>query len=813
VQKKIPENIRKSLGESFPVRFSFECLCILLAIACGWDTKLSAQGVTPEMVDRSIKAAVNFLRREQNENGSWAGYPHYESAQTSLCVLALLNCGLTPQDPTVDRGLKFISGISPNKTYETSLQTMAYCAANPVKYAALIRRNVEWLEAAQIKSGETTGGWSYDKSPGRSDTSNAQFAVLALWEAQRALQPIPLATMKAARDYWTSSQALPATKRELNVKTMGGWSYPGINSGEPITGSMTCAGIASMVMTEDALDSSDVRIIDGKLQCCGDEIDLTPAEIGLKWLDANASITSNPNGGYLFYYLYALERVGRLTGQRFFNNHDWYREGCEAILQRQVPANGYFSNGGGENDRTTDTALALLFLSKGKRQIVMSRVELNGDAKKDSFHRRSLQHLTGHIEQAWKRDLAWQSLTLENATVEQLLDSPILFMSGSSAFQLPDKQKKLLKDYIEQGGFVFAEAANGNGCDGKDFEISFRALMEELFQRPLVKLPISHPIWFAEASVDIDKMPSDFWLYGMEACCRTSVVFSPISLSCRWELLRPYGFPSRLPENILGECQQSTLIGVNVATYATGRELKQKLDAVDVIKETATTFENPRGVTQVPRLAHNGGAEDTPRAVPHLMDLLVRELPSRVSNVSPLLLPSSQELSQHSVAYLSGRRSFQWTDAERIALREYFKNGGMVIGDAVCGNADFTKSVREEISAIVPEATWKTVEPNHSMMTDEYQGFDIRRVTINRPTAENGQAIQIQKYEGTPAIEMLVWNGHPIVVFSPYDLSCALESRQSSQCLGYPRDDAAKIAINMILYAIMHDREATSEPK
>jgi len=767
------------------------------------------------MVDKSIKVAVNFLRREQNDNGSWPGYSHYESAQTSLCVLALLNSGLTPDDPSVSRGLKYISGVTPNKTYETSLQTMAFCAANPVRYAPLIKRNIAWLADAQIKVGETQGGWSYDKAPGRADTSNTQFAVLALWEAQRALQRVPRNTMTAARDYWTNCQALPARKQELDFRTMGGWTYPGVNPGEPMTGSMTCAGIGSMVMTEDALDSSDVTVTKDSIRCCGVDNELTPTEIGLRWLDANASIINNPNGGYLFYYLYALERVGRLTGQRFFNQHDWYREGCQIILQRQIPASGHYANGGGENDRTTDTSLALLFLSKGKRQIVISRIELPGNlpgaANKDFFHRRSLQHLTGHIEQAWKIDLAWQSANLQTATVSQLLDSPILFMTGSDRFTLPDAQKKLLKDYIDQGGFVFAEATNGNGCDGKGFEESFRNLMEELFQKPLAKLPTSHPIWFAEASVDVDKLPPDFWLYGLEACCRTSVVFSPISLSCRWELLRPYGFPSQLPEKILQECQQATLIGINVATYATGRELKQKLDSVDMVAESVKTFDNPRGVLQLPRLAHSGGAEDTPRAVPHLMDLLIREVPSRVSNESPLLGPSSEILSQFSIAYLSGRRLFQWTDADRAALREYFKNGGMVIGDSVCGSPEFTKSLREELSLIVPEATWKVVDATHPILTDEFQGYDIRRVTINRPSTEVGQSVHIQKYEGTPSLELLIWEGNPIVLFSPYDLSCALESRQSSQCLGYPRNDAAKIAINMILYALIHDRELDSD--
>ena len=775
--------------------------------------QILGQDVTPEMVERSIKAAIGFLRREQNDNGSWSGYSHYESAQTSLCVLALLNCGLTPEDPAVDRGLKYISGVTPNKTYETALQTMAYCAANPVRYSPLIKRNVEWLAEAQIQTGDTAGGWAYDKAPGRADTSNAQFAVLALWEAQRALQRVPLTTMAAARDYWTTRQALPERKQELNFSLMGGWTYPGVTRNEVITGSMTCAGIASMVMTEDALDSSDVSINEGAIQCCGVDNDLTPTDIGMRWLDANASIAMNPNGGYLFYYLYALERVGRLTGQRYFNRHDWYREGCQVILQRQVPASGYFANGGGENDRNTDTAMALLFLSKGKRQIVMSRVRLSSNADTDGFHRRSLQHLTGHIEQAWKRDLAWQSITLDNATVAQLLDSPVLFLKGSERFELPDTQKKLLKDYIDQGGFIYAEAANGDGCDGKGFEDSFRGLMEELFQRPLTKLPVSHPIWFAEATVEIDKLPSDFWLYGLEACCRTSVVFSPVSLSCRWELLRPYGFPSKLPEKILKECQQATLIGINVATYATGRELKQKLESIDVIVESTKSFENPRGVLQLPRLLHSGGAEDTPRAISHLMDLLIREVPSRVSNDSPLLDPSSEQLNQFAIAYLSGRRQFQWNVEERAALREYFENGGMLIGDAVCGSSEFTKALREEIAAIVPEATWKAVDANHPILTDEFQGYDIRRVSINRPSTEAGQAIQVQKYEGAPVLELVTWEGHPILLFSPFDLSCALESRQSSQCLGYSRNDAAKIGINMILYALMHDREITSDDK
>jgi len=40
------------------------------------------------------------------------------------------------------------------------------------------------------------------------------------------------------------------------------------------------------------------------------------------------------------------------------------------------------------------------------------------------------------------------------------------------------------------------------------------------------------------------------------------------------------------------------------------------------------------------------------------------------------------------------------------------------------------------------------------------------------------------------------------VIFSPYDLSCALENQASIECRGYVREDAAKIGINCLLYAM-----------
>ena len=40
------------------------------------------------------------------------------------------------------------------------------------------------------------------------------------------------------------------------------------------------------------------------------------------------------------------------------------------------------------------------------------------------------------------------------------------------------------------------------------------------------------------------------------------------------------------------------------------------------------------------------------------------------------------------------------------------------------------------------------------------------------------------------------------VIFSPYDISCALENHSSMDCTGYIREDAARLGINVILFAL-----------
>jgi hypothetical protein len=54
-------------------------------------------------------------------------------------------------------------------------------------------------------------------------------------------------------------------------------------------------------------------------------------------------------------------------------------------------------------------------------------------------------------------------------------------------------------------------------------------------------------------------------------------------------------------------------------------------------------------------------------------------------------------------------------------------------------------------------------------------------------------------------IEIKGTNGLPdryAVVYSKYDISCALERQQTLTCAGYLNEDAVKLAVNIVLYAL-----------
>ena len=95
--------------------------------------------VTAEQVNEAIRKGVEWLESQQHNDGHWTEYEGEPGGLTALCTLALLNCGRTTEDTSVDKALNYLQRIERvDKTYSASLMIMAFVQADPARYATRI---------------------------------------------------------------------------------------------------------------------------------------------------------------------------------------------------------------------------------------------------------------------------------------------------------------------------------------------------------------------------------------------------------------------------------------------------------------------------------------------------------------------------------------------------------------------------------------------------------------------------------------------------------------------------------------------------
>ncbi len=520
------------------------------------ERRLSAFG---EQVERAIQEGVQFLKAQQKPDGSWADVEsESKTGATSLVTLALLASGEKPDSPPIQKTLAFLRGFGPNdlkSTYAISLQTMVLAAVEPARDQLRIVANVAWLERAQMKPGDNKpwpGSWSYTnlKRARPGDNSNTQFALLGLDAARDVGVPIDPAVWKLARSYWERAQ-----KRD------GSWAYtPDSNTA---TASMTCAGIANLVITRRgrARVQGHEFLQDGTIRNCGKGAVDSELQRGLDWLASHFRVDQNFGNGqqWRFYYLYGLERAGRLTGMRFSGQRDWYREGALELVQQHDKASGSWQGVLIERETVLATSFALLFLAKGRAPILINKLR-HGPAGDWDNDPDDIRNLVGIVSRDWKALLTWQIVDSKTATASDLLRAPILFISGHEAPVFAPPERKILEDYVEGGGFIFAEAC----CGSADFDKGFRKLIEEMFpaqQDELRPLPDDHPIWQARFQLT----PQTYRLWGIRRGARTAVMYSPTDLSCYWNESETNSANAAVVKAIR--------VGQNAIDYATGRKL------------------------------------------------------------------------------------------------------------------------------------------------------------------------------------------------------------------------------------------------
>lgn len=797
---------------------------VLLAVAA--PVRADAEQEFVKKVNRAIERGKAWLIQQEAGKGHWENVTgeliDMTGGQTALATLSLLNAGVPPEDKVIQRALDFLRTKTPRtRTYVVGLTTMAFAEARQPQDLPRIQENADWLLENAVKQGGKIAGWSYPRqAPQFPDGSNTQYALLGLYAARQAGAKIPDPAWVQIREFYEAT-AKP------DGPTAAFWGYLPNQSQASLT--MTVAGVCGLLIADMGLNKSDQQLDEttGKAARCGFYATSATVAKGLNFVAGRFEFGLGKSGAArpswlksTYYNVYGMERLGRLSGQRFIGRYDWYREGCDKLIEAQNP------NGSWSKDDSLDasfpsvaTSFAVLFLSKGRTPVLLTKFA-HGDARVNdggqllergddpgvvgwNRKKNDARHLTEFASRELFKGvpLGWQvydarRVSLEKddlkAEVEGLLASPLMYLNGHQRLVLSGQQKELLKRYVDEGGFLFAEAC----CGSPEFAAGFAELMKELFpESELVPMPPEHPLWRAFYTVS----PADFpGVMMLDRGCKTVVVFSKTPVAGFWEETR-FQPKKGEPANTRGE--RAYQFGGNVVAYATGMQPpEQKGFRVKVAD--AADASPPRGAFK-PAQLKAGENPPAPAAMRNLVayarDAIGLEATFDVKRTFP---PGDAELMKHKFLYLHGRKAFTLTDDELDNLRASLETGGLLFADAACGKKEFDASFRQAMAKLYPEAKLEPIPVDDELFSEKVNGKGNGIRTVKRREKADGTGPDGGYRNLPPALEGIKIDGRWVVIYSKYDIGCSLERRVSTDCLGHTPDSALQLASAAVLYSL-----------
>jgi hypothetical protein len=493
--------------------------------------------------------------------------------------------------------------------------------------------------------------------------------------------------------------------------------------------------------------------------------------------------------------------------------HDWYREGAEYLVNQQNRLTGSWAGVGHmENDPILGTGFSLMFLSKGLAPVLINKLQHGprGNAAPAAAssdwnrHPDDVRNLTQFISNLpkWPRLLTWQTVEVSQATVADLMQAPIAFFNGTESPQFAPQEIALLKEYVLQGGFFLAV----NCCKSAAFDEGFRDLIRQMYppaEAQLKKLTPEHPVFRAEYPL-IDKATGQpiVEIWGVDVGCRTSIMYLPEDVACLWNKWSSFDIPNRPPE-LVTMIARSTRIGANIVAYVTGREIMNKFERQELALAEGATEQVERDLLEMRKVRYTGDWDAAPQALKNLLLALNRTAGLAVSTNPRNLTLVDQNLYRYPIMYMHGRHEFALSKTEQERLRVYIERGGVLFADACCGAPQFDRSFRRLLEQLFPENALKRIPPDHEMFTSKI-AYDLQTVKRREPeinTADASLAVTVKTVE--PFLEGIEINNRFVVIYSKYDISCALERQSSVACTGYLHDDAVRIGVNVVLYSLL----------
>ena len=180
-----------------------------------------------------------------------------------------------------------------------------------------------------------------------------------------------------------------------------------------------------------------------------------------------------------------MERIGVASGLKYFGTIDWYKDGSNYLV-KQPEDHGAMGFQAKSVDPTCncDTAWGLLFLVRGRAPVVMNKLQyeinMHGDKPRIANWNerpRDAANVAKWIgKQLEQPCLNWQIVNLK-VPVDDLHDAPILYIAGNQPLDFTDDEINKLRQYVEDGGLIYANA----DCGSPVFTVSMKKVCHKLF--------------------------------------------------------------------------------------------------------------------------------------------------------------------------------------------------------------------------------------------------------------------------------------------------------------------------------------------
>ena len=383
--------------------------------------------------------------------------------------------------------------------------------------------------------------------------------------------------------------------------------------------------------------------------------------------------------------------------------------------------------------------------------------------------------LTRYSQGALERLLNWQIVRLDGK-LEDLMEAPILYLCGQTAWEFSDAEVERLREFCNRGGMMLAVADH----DSADFVRGIEALGKRLYPDYAFKpLPANHPLFSGEVGTPIKNPPP---LLELSNGLRTLILLSPKAISASWHRYQVRGKEADFQ------------LGVNIYLYATDKSAPRS--------RLRSPFMSLRPVAikreiKVARIKYDGLWNPEPFGWERLATYMNNETSTKLV-VTPGIALDAPDLDNYNVLHMTGAGAFKLSEAEVKGLRRYLTGGGTLIVDAGGGSREFIVSLDGYLKDIL-HAEAERLPDTSPLMTGQGlpAGGALKGVTYKRSARRESAGRDM------PLLMIYRDKRHVPVIYSPLDLSTALLGTEVYNCRGYEGDSALRIMRNLLMYAQM----------